>query len=174
MLFFKDRSVLQAYIPLVIMTCGLVIYGMVSSIGSAFLGIGKPEVILKISMLRILPILILGNILLIPGFWIIPPLGMIGAAVATSTSLVIGALVNIILLTKYTKIVIDWQKILLISAIAAIIGIGACVMALMVHPILAFLCGAGLFALVIYFMNIFTKNEIKMVTSILTSFFKKE
>ncbi len=85
-IFTKDF--LPAYIPLLILLIGYSIYAAFVSVGSCLTSIGKVQIVFRISLVcAILNILL--NIILIPRF------GLLGAASATSVSLVITTFINI-------------------------------------------------------------------------------
>jgi len=92
-LLFRD-DFLPAYEPLLILVVGSVIYGPISSINGTLPGIGKVNVMFKISLICAVMNIIL-NILLIPKY------GITGAAIATSTSLIFTALVRVYFIKLY-------------------------------------------------------------------------
>ena len=88
------KEFLSAYYPLLILIIGYSIYSPTLSISDTFSSIGKVDVKLKISVVCA-TINILLNILLIPIY------GIIGAAFATSASLIFTSLVTVCFLYKY-------------------------------------------------------------------------
>ncbi|WP_440956440.1 flippase [Methanosarcina sp. Mfa9] len=85
---------LSAYEPLLILLVGSLIYGPISSINGTLPGIGKVNVMFKISLICALMNVVL-NIILIPKY------GITGAAIATSTSLIFTALVRVYFIKLY-------------------------------------------------------------------------
>lgn len=85
---------LSAYEPLLILLVGSLIYGPISSINGTLPGIGKVNVMFKISLICALMNVVL-NIFLIPKY------GITGAAIATSTSLIFTALVRVYFIKLY-------------------------------------------------------------------------
>jgi len=93
-IFTKDF--LPAYIPLLILLIGYSFYAAFVPIGGCLSSIGKVKIVFKISLLcAILNTLL--NIILIPRF------GLIGAASATSVSLIFTTFINIYFIKKYTS-----------------------------------------------------------------------
>ncbi len=90
---FTDEF-LPAYSPLLILLFGFTIYAPIVSVGSALSSIGKINILFKVSVFNAIINIIL-NILLIPRY------GINGAAMATSTSLIILVITRLILLNKY-------------------------------------------------------------------------
>lgn len=85
---------LPAYLPLIILLIGNSIFAPIVSIGGALSSIGKVNIVFGISVLSTF-INLFFNILLIPKF------GIIGAALATSSSLLITAVIQIFFIKKY-------------------------------------------------------------------------
>jgi len=92
-IFFTDEF-LPAYLPLLILLIGYSIYAPIVSIGGALASIGKVKIVFRISALSAF-INILLNIILIPKF------GIVGAAIATSTSLIITVILNLFYIRRY-------------------------------------------------------------------------
>lgn len=89
------KEFLPAYVPLLILLIGYSIYAVFVSIGTCLSSIGKINIVFRISLLcAILNTLL--NIILIPRF------GLLGAASATSISLVFTTLINMYFVRKYT------------------------------------------------------------------------
>ena len=88
---------LPAYIPLLILLIGYSIYAPLISVGGALSNIGKVNILFRIDALCALMNTIL-NIILIPKF------GIIGAASATSLSLMITVVVNLYFIKRYIYI----------------------------------------------------------------------
>ena len=85
---------LPAYVPLLILLIGYSIYAAFVSVGSGLSSIGKIQIVFRISLVcAILNTLL--NIILIPRF------GLIGAASATSISLIFTTLINMHFVRKY-------------------------------------------------------------------------
>ncbi|WP_255334856.1 flippase [Methanosarcina sp. KYL-1] len=92
---FKEEF-LPAYIPMITLLIGYSIYSTFVSIGGCLASIGKVQIIFKISAVCAALNTIL-NILLIPRF------GLIGAASATSISLLFTTLINMYYVKRYTS-----------------------------------------------------------------------
>jgi len=91
-----NKDFLPAYIPLLILLIGYSFYAAYVPVGGCLSSIGKVKIVFKISLLcAILNTLL--NIILIPRF------GLIGAASATSVSLVFTTFINIYFIKKYTS-----------------------------------------------------------------------
>ena len=88
---------LPAYIPLLILLIGYSIYAPLISVGGALSNIGKVNILFRIDALCALMNTIL-NIILIPKF------GIIGAASATSLSLMITVVINLYFIKRYIYI----------------------------------------------------------------------
>ena len=91
------KEFLPAYIPLLILLIGYSIYAPFNSVGSCLSSIGKVQIAFRLSFVCVIVNTFL-NIILIPGF------GLIGAASATSISLVLKTLLNLYFIRKYTSI----------------------------------------------------------------------
>ncbi len=94
-LVFKE-DFLPAYAPMIILLLGYSIYSAFVSIGGCLSSIGKVQIIFKISAVCAALNTIL-NIILIPRF------GLIGAACATSISLLFTTLINFYYIRRYTS-----------------------------------------------------------------------
>lgn len=87
---------LPAYIPLTILLIGYVVFSMFASIGGTLSSIGKVKMIFKISAFSAFLNTLL-NVALIPKF------GLIGAASATSLSLITTVIINYYFIHKFTS-----------------------------------------------------------------------
>ena len=113
---FKENFV-YAVLPLQILLIGTVVRGSIAQpIGGSLAGIGRPDLALKISALMMAINATLDIIL-------IPQIGIIGAAIATTISLAGGAFINLVLVVKHLSIKVDirWYLRILVVAIIAII-----------------------------------------------------
>lgn len=95
--FLFTVEYLPAYVPLLILLIGYSIYAPWSAIGAIFYSIGKIKVSFRINILCATMNTIM-NIILIPKF------GLVGAASATSISLVFTVLVNTYFMYKYSNL----------------------------------------------------------------------
>jgi len=106
---------LPAITPLTILILGMIFFGAVSSIGTAFSGIGRPDLNFKLNI----PVLFVNlgiDIVLIPIF------GITGAAIGTAISLSLLTILTIYLLDKILKVKIDiWWHTKALTIIALII-----------------------------------------------------
>ncbi len=101
-IIFKPDFV-SAVLPLQILLIGTVIRGSIAQpIGGSLTGIGRPELTLKI-------IAIIAAINLTLDIILIPQIGIVGAAIATTISLAGGAFVNLGLVVKHLSIKIDYK-----------------------------------------------------------------
>ncbi len=112
--FIFGPEFIYAALPLVILLIARVIRGAtIQPIGASFTGVGRPDVGLKIDALS--TILNIGlNILLIPRF------GIAGAAMATTISLLTGAVIFMILLPRILGVKIDARWYALAMGLACI------------------------------------------------------
>jgi O-antigen/teichoic acid export membrane protein len=85
---------LPAYTPLLILLVGYTIYAPLISAGAVLSSIGKINISLRVAVLNVTINTIL-NIILIPKF------GIVGAATATSSSLIMLVVINLILYRRY-------------------------------------------------------------------------
>ncbi|WP_369423953.1 flippase [Methanooceanicella nereidis] len=92
LLFTEDYK--AAYIPLVIMIIGYLIYSPFVSIGSIFANIGQVKLSFKINLISTFITVIL-NLIMIPTY------GIIGAAIATTISLIITTIINLAIIKIY-------------------------------------------------------------------------
>ena len=113
-LFRKDF--ISSFLPLQILLIGTVIRGgLAHPIGASLTGIGRPDLVLKLTAFMLFTNVVF-DILLIPRF------GILGAAIATSISLSIGAFINLILIVKIMFIKIQWKWLVkLIGIVLALI-----------------------------------------------------
>jgi O-antigen/teichoic acid export membrane protein len=89
-----------AILPLTILTIGTVASGTIRSLGSIFAGIGRPDLMLKITA-----ICAVGNLFL--SATLIPSYGIIGAATATTSARILFLIITIYLLKKVFAIKFD-------------------------------------------------------------------
>jgi O-antigen/teichoic acid export membrane protein len=107
---------LPAVTPIAILVLGMIFFGSMASIGSAFSAVGRPDIPFKINLLTAVVNLTLDVVL-------IPILGITGAAIGTATSLSMLTILAIYLLNKILNVKIDvrwYAKVL--STIALIIA----------------------------------------------------
>lgn len=112
-IIFKEDFV-YAVLPLQILLIGTVIRGSITQpIGGSLSGIGRPGLTLKI-------IAIIAAINLTLDIILIPKIGIVGAAIATTISLSAGAFIGIHLIIKFLHVKIDFKWFLKISGVAII------------------------------------------------------
>ena len=87
---------LPAYQPLLILLIGYTIYSMFMSIGTFYASIGHVQLSYKLALLSAIISIILNIIF-------IPPLGILGAAIATSISLVILTTVHFLIIRRFLR-----------------------------------------------------------------------
>ena len=85
---------LPSFMPMTILLIGYTIYSAFVSIGTCLISIGKVQIVFKISILCAIFSTLL-NVILIPKF------GLVGAASATSTSLIFTTLINLYFINYY-------------------------------------------------------------------------
>lgn len=105
---------IYAVLPLQILIVGTVIAGIEKSIGSSLTSIGRIDVNLQLTALGAIVDLIL-NLLLIPRY------GIVGAAIATITSYIIGALLTFYFIIKFMHIKINVKWYALITMITGLV-----------------------------------------------------
>ena len=88
---------MPAYSPLVILMFSLIFYGSFASVGYAFTAAGRPDISYKINGIAIFINFFLNLNL-------IPVLGLVGAAIATSTTFILRATINVLYLQKIFNI----------------------------------------------------------------------
>jgi len=107
-----------AVLPLQILIVGTVIRGSIAQpIGGSLSGIGRPDLILKI-----IAIIAIINVTL--DVILIPQIGIVGAAIATTISLSAGAIINLGLVVKHLSIKFDvrwYLEILGVTLIAIVL-----------------------------------------------------
>ena len=87
---------LPAYLPLIILLIGYTVYSTFMSIGTFYASIGHVELSYKLALFSAILNIVL-NIIFIPKY------GIVGAAVATSTSLVVLTLVHFIIIRYFVR-----------------------------------------------------------------------
>jgi O-antigen/teichoic acid export membrane protein len=87
---------LPAYVPLIILLIGYTVYSMFMSIGTFYASIGKVQLSYKIALFSAVLSIVM-NILFIPKY------GIIGAAMATSVSLIVLTLVHFAIIRHFMK-----------------------------------------------------------------------
>ncbi|MHC1624402.1 MAG: oligosaccharide flippase family protein, partial [Methermicoccaceae archaeon] len=115
LLIFFSSDFLAASTPLFILLIGTVIRGSLAQpVGSTLSAVGRPDMLFRISLVMIVMNVALDIVL-------IPMLGIVGAAIATTISLSAGALLNTYLIDSYCKVALDWlwfvKVILLVTSI---------------------------------------------------------
>lgn len=110
-LFGKDFGI--SFLPLQVLLIGTVIRGGIAQpIGASLTGIGRPDLVLKLTGVMLM-INVLLNLLLIPR------MGITGAAIATTVSLSVGAFINLALIVKTMLVKIDGVWFLKLLGIAS-------------------------------------------------------
>lgn len=94
LIIFFSKEFTPAYIPMLVLSVGYVIYSPLVSVGGMFTSTGKVNLSFKLNGFCAVLNTIL-NLLLIPKF------GLIGAAGATSTSLIFTVLINVYFMKRY-------------------------------------------------------------------------
>ncbi|MCL0075568.1 flippase [Dehalococcoidia bacterium] len=95
------QGFVHAALPLQILIVGTVIFGVVKAIGGSVTGVGRPDIGLKVVGISA-TINVLLNVLLIPHF------GIAGAAIATTTSLLVATLLGFFFTIRIVKVRIDF------------------------------------------------------------------
>jgi len=89
-------------IPMQILLIGTVIFGIIISVGGSVTGAGRPDLGMKM-------VAISASINIILNIFLIPLVGIMGAAIATSVSLVVASIVSIHLLIRVLSIKLDFR-----------------------------------------------------------------
>jgi len=101
---------IHAVLPFLVLLIGTIILGVVKSIGGSLPGVGRPDLaIKKVAVSALLNVFL--NVLLIPRF------GILGAAIATTCSFTVEAVLHLFFTLKLTKIKIDFNWHLQISLV---------------------------------------------------------
>ena len=150
----------HAVLPLQILIIGTVIFGLVKAIGGSLPGIGRVDVNIKVTAFGAMVNVIL-NLLLIPIY------GIIGAAIATTTSFIIIAVLFIYLTITIMHIKIDVKWYARISMIAVLVAV---LFLLTSHHYVTFLLLWGYCVVLGYSIN---KEEGKTLKSFVFSVFHK-
>jgi len=160
LLFGKDF--VYAILPLYVLLIARVIRGgTVLPIGGGFAAVGKPDLILKIETISAATNLIL-NILFIPVF------GILGAAIATTISLLLGCFISLYYIIKILSVKIDSWFYAKISGV----GLSAVIFFWMdIKLINLYLLGGAILCscMVLIFMFILTKEDRDMFKSLIYS-----
>ena len=110
-IFLFKENFIHAVLPLQILLIGTVIRGCIAQpIGGSLSGIGRPDLELKISSFMMAINVTLDIIL-------IPQIGIVGAAIATTISLIGGAVIHLYLVIRKLSIIIDFKWYLNISIV---------------------------------------------------------
>jgi len=96
-LFLLPREFLSAYIPLVILMLALIFYGSFASVGYGFTAMDRPDISYKVNGIAVVINFCLNVVF-------IPILGIVGAAIATSTTFILRPVINFFLFEKIFKI----------------------------------------------------------------------
>jgi stage V sporulation protein B len=111
------RDFLPAYIPLVVLAFSLIFYSSLASVGYALTAVDRPDISYKINGIAIFINFCL-NIVLIPVF------GILGAAIATSTTFILRPAISFFLTEKIFNIKLNGKWFLIaIGAVAFMITI---------------------------------------------------
>ncbi|MFX0051252.1 MAG: oligosaccharide flippase family protein, partial [Candidatus Hermodarchaeota archaeon] len=109
--FLFNEEYIYSVLPLQILLISTVIRGSITQpIGGSLAGIGRPDLLLKIIL-----IVTFSNFFF--GVLLIPQYGIVGAAMSTSISLIIGSIINLILVIKYLSFPFDLQWFIRMSCI---------------------------------------------------------
>lgn len=101
--FLFNEEYIYSVLPLQILLISTVIRGSITQpIGGSLAGIGRPDLLLKTIL-----IVTFSNFFF--GVLLIPQYGIVGAAISTSISLIIGSIINLILVIKYLSFRFDLQ-----------------------------------------------------------------
>lgn len=134
-------------LPMQVLLVGTVIWGVVISIGGSITGAGRPDLGMKLVAISALTNLVLNLVL-------IPAVGIVGAAAATSTSLIVATIAGLYLTVKILNVAIDYlwyarmAVLILLSALAYLL-LGPLYSRML--PILLLIAYALILA--IYFLN---------------------
>jgi len=164
LLLFKPEFLL-AITPLTILISGMIFFGAVSSVGTAFSGIGRPDLNFKLNI----PVLFVNlgiDVVLIPIF------GITGAAIGTAISLLLLTILSIIAFKRLLNVKID---ILWHTKITATIVLVIVTFFVFKNDVNSYLLSGILFG--IYIMTVikflFTKKDIEYFRGVIKEVFQK-
>ncbi len=149
-----------AYPFLILAVWGLIRpFGILS--GAIPIGMGKTKINAKVAVLTAGSNLIL-NLILIPFY------GMIGAAIATTTSYILGTVVLLNITSKLLNSSISWGPIIksfIAAAISSvfIFGITSGILGLLVSIIISFSIGLLIYLLILFLLKTFTKEDLNIL-----------
>lgn len=93
---------IHAVLPFLVLLVGTIILGIVKSIGGSLPGVGRPDLaVKKVGVSALLNVFL--NVLLIPQY------GILGAAIATTCSFTVEAVLHLFFTLKLTKIKVDFN-----------------------------------------------------------------
>jgi O-antigen/teichoic acid export membrane protein len=143
-LFYPSNPVfLQAYPALIIMTVGMLIRGITGSVGSVFVSIGRPDIVLKTSPIRLISNLIISMVL-------VQPLGINGVAAGTTVASIVIFNLWTQLMPRYLSIRINYFELLMIPATGLILIIMILFLGMHMPILLALILCVTLYLLFVY------------------------
>ncbi|MFX0140895.1 MAG: polysaccharide biosynthesis C-terminal domain-containing protein, partial [Candidatus Hodarchaeota archaeon] len=162
-----DEGFDYSIIPLQILLFGAVIRGSITQpIGGSLTGIGRPDLVLKTTLIMAFSNLSLG-VLLIPRY------GIIGAAIATSLALIIGSLLYLFLVIRYLSFDFDYLWFLKIGGIAVLALILQIISFILINnPLISGSIVVFLTIFMIYTLQL-TPNDKKFFISLIHSLFDR-
>lgn len=156
---FFGKSFILVTLPLQILLIGSVCDGIFNSVGATLSSTGHPDILFKLSGTSALVNVVL-NILLIPR------LGITGAAIATSTSMVVGVLLHLYFTQRLIGVRIHWGWFAKLFAFTALLAAATYGLGLVVNHYLAICLGIiGLIAVLL--TRFITKEDIHLMRRIL-------
>jgi len=163
LILFKKSEYLPATVPLQILVFGTIFFGAVGAVGSAFSGVGRPDIAWKISLVDLTVNITLDVIL-------IPILGISGAAIGTTVSLFTELILNIILFKKVLNVRVDTIIYLrVLSFLIFILIITNIMNSYIDYYILGVLAILILISL-LYLSKVFTLQDLKRIVEIIKDY----
>lgn len=159
--FLFGESFIFSVFPFQILVIGTVIYAIGIPVGGTLVGIGRPDLSLKINTVGAIMNIIL-NITLIPNF------GVAGAAVATISSLILITTLSIYFIIKLTNVDIDikWYISAFITTLLSAAAFLACSGWINIYLLGSLIV---IIYMVIFFAFFLTKEDKKMFTELISS-----
>lgn len=114
LILFKKSEYSLATSPLQILVIGTIFFGAVGAVGAAFSGVGRPDIAWKISFTA----LVVG---IVSDLTLIPTIGIVGAAIGTTLSLLSVLLIMLILFNKILHIKIKAIQFIKISLLIFVV-----------------------------------------------------
>jgi O-antigen/teichoic acid export membrane protein len=160
LVFPSHPEFLDAYIPMVILIVGTIVHSIVYSIGGLFIAIGRPDTYLKIVSISTFINFCL-NISLIPRY------GIVGGALATSTSFFASFILFYVWVKRIEKIDINFTWLItafpIFLSLVIIFLIGQSIL----NPYLMVIFLFPIYIIIIFLSKLITQRDIQFVKEII-------